>query len=60
MPPPVSLSVVCLIILHCDVVVFDSVVKGVVSPSAGKDLEYVCELDSDTKTKQKKRASMII
>ncbi|XP_042593021.1 poly(ADP-ribose) glycohydrolase isoform X1 [Cyprinus carpio] len=57
MPPPVSLSVVCLIILHCDVVVFDSVVKGVVSPSAGKDLEYVCELDSDTKTKQKKRAT---
>ncbi|XP_016341411.1 uncharacterized protein LOC107688305, partial [Sinocyclocheilus anshuiensis] len=62
--PPVILSVVCFILFHCDLVVFDSVVKaanicikGVVFPSAGKELEYVCELDSDTKTKQKKRAT---
>ncbi len=68
MPPQaVIISVLCLIIFHSDFVVIDSVVKaanlcktGVVFPSAGKELEYVCELDSDTKTKQKKRASMII
>lgn len=68
MPPPVViLSVVCLILFHCVLSVFGSVKKAAnlcinrcSFSVCWKELEYVCELHSDTKTKQKKRASMII